>query len=176
MALQHAAVVATGRSDYPNQINNVLAFPGVFRGLLDAHARDITDAMLLAASAAIADVVPEPNPSFIVPSVFDAAVAPAVAEAVRQADPAQGHRRPCGLTFAVLLPPVDHASDRRHASRPAITLVIVVIGVLALQGDVREHLAALAACGATCAPCPSAGRRSSPRSTRWCCPAASPPR
>jgi malate dehydrogenase (oxaloacetate-decarboxylating) len=85
LALQHAAVVATGRSDYPNQINNVLAFPGVFRGLLDAHARDITDAMLLAASAAIADVVTEPNPSFIVPSVFDSSVAPAVAEAVRQA-------------------------------------------------------------------------------------------
>jgi malate dehydrogenase (oxaloacetate-decarboxylating) len=85
VALQHAAVVATGRSDYPNQINNVLAFPGVFRGLLDAQARDITDAMLLAASAAIADVVPEPNPSFIVPSVFDATVAPAVAEAVREA-------------------------------------------------------------------------------------------
>jgi malate dehydrogenase (oxaloacetate-decarboxylating) len=82
VALQHAAVVATGRSDYPNQINNVLAFPGVFRGLLDAQARDITDAMLL---AAIADVVAEPNPSFIVPSVFDATVAPAVAEAVRRA-------------------------------------------------------------------------------------------
>ena len=85
IALQHAAVVATGRSDYPNQINNVLAFPGVFRGLLDAQARDITDAMLLAASAAIADVVSEPNASFIVPSVFDPSVAPAVAEAVRSA-------------------------------------------------------------------------------------------
>src|SRR5918998_2484510 len=85
IAARHAAVVATGRSDYPNQINNVLAFPGIFRGLLDAQARDITDAMLLAASAAIADVVPEPNPSFIVPSVFDATVAPAVAEAVREA-------------------------------------------------------------------------------------------
>jgi malate dehydrogenase (oxaloacetate-decarboxylating) len=85
IATAHAAVVATGRSDYPNQINNVLAFPGVFRGLLDAHARDITDAMLLAAAEAIADVVTEPNPSFIVPSVFDASVAPAVAEAVREA-------------------------------------------------------------------------------------------
>jgi malate dehydrogenase (oxaloacetate-decarboxylating) len=84
IATAHAAVVATGRSDYPNQINNVLAFPGMFRGLLDAQACDITDAMLLAASAAIADVVPEPNASFIVPSVFDASVAPAVAEAVRQ--------------------------------------------------------------------------------------------
>jgi malate dehydrogenase (oxaloacetate-decarboxylating) len=85
VATAHAAVVATGRSDYPNQINNVLAFPGVFRGLLDAQARDITDAMLLAAAHAIADVVTEPNPSFIVPSVFDVAVAPAVAEAVREA-------------------------------------------------------------------------------------------
>ncbi len=85
VALQHATVVATGRSDYPNQINNVLAFPGVFRGLLDAQARDITDAMLLAAAAAIADVVPEPSPSFIVPSVFDPAVAHAVADAVRGA-------------------------------------------------------------------------------------------
>jgi len=84
-ALQHAAVVATGRSDYPNQINNVLAFPGVFRGLLDAHACDITDAMLLAAAAAIADVVPEPNASFIVPSVFDPTLVPTVAEAVRTA-------------------------------------------------------------------------------------------
>jgi malate dehydrogenase (oxaloacetate-decarboxylating) len=85
VAARYAAVVATGRSDYPNQINNVLAFPGIFRGLLDAQARDITDAMLLAASTAIADVVTEPNPSFIVPSVFDPAVAKAVATAVRGA-------------------------------------------------------------------------------------------
>ncbi|MFD9703518.1 NAD-dependent malic enzyme [Lentzea sp. NPDC059081] len=86
-AQQHAAVVATGRSDFPNQINNVLAFPGVFRGLLDAHAKTITDAMLLAAAAAIADVVDGDrlNASFIVPSVFDNTVAPAVAEAVRKA-------------------------------------------------------------------------------------------
>ncbi|MBP2475039.1 malate dehydrogenase (oxaloacetate-decarboxylating) [Crossiella equi] len=86
-AQQHAAVVATGRSDYPNQINNVLAFPGVFRGLLDARAKGITDDMLVAAANAIADVV-EPerlNASFIVPSVFDTNVAPAVAEAVRKA-------------------------------------------------------------------------------------------
>ncbi|OLT43883.1 malate dehydrogenase [Saccharomonospora sp. CUA-673] len=85
-AQQHAAVVATGRSDYPNQINNVLAFPGVFRGLLDAQAHDIDDEMLLAAADAVADVVDDRlNASFIVPSVFDAAVAPAVAEAVRSA-------------------------------------------------------------------------------------------
>ncbi|MFD8494151.1 NAD-dependent malic enzyme [Amycolatopsis sp. NPDC059657] len=83
---KHAAVVATGRSDFPNQINNVLAFPGVFRGLLDAHAKHIDDAMLLAAADAIADVVDEStlNASFIVPSVFDNAVAPAVAEAVKR--------------------------------------------------------------------------------------------
>jgi malate dehydrogenase (oxaloacetate-decarboxylating) len=86
-AQKHAAVVATGRSDFPNQINNVLAFPGVFRGLLDAHARHIDDSMLLAAADAIADVVDggRLNASFIVPSVFDSAVAPAVAEAVKQA-------------------------------------------------------------------------------------------
>jgi len=85
LAGRHAAVVATGRSDYPNQINNVLAFPGMFRGLLDAQARTITDDMLRAAAAAIGSVVSEPNPSFIVPSVFDQTVATAVARAVREA-------------------------------------------------------------------------------------------
>ncbi|TCP56573.1 malate dehydrogenase (oxaloacetate-decarboxylating) [Tamaricihabitans halophyticus] len=86
-AQRHATVVATGRSDYPNQINNVLAFPGVFRGLLDAQAHKITDGMMLAAADAVADVVDGDrlNASFIVPSVFDAAVAPAVADAVRKA-------------------------------------------------------------------------------------------
>ncbi len=83
-AQQHAAVVATGRSDFPNQINNVLAFPGVFRGLLDAQARIITDEMLMAAALAIADVVApdQLNASYIVPSVFDEKVAKAVARAV----------------------------------------------------------------------------------------------
>jgi malate dehydrogenase (oxaloacetate-decarboxylating) len=85
LAARHAAVVATGRSDYPNQINNVLVFPGVFRGLLDAQARDVTDEMLRAAAAAVAGVVTDPNPSFIVPSVFDATVATEVARAVRDA-------------------------------------------------------------------------------------------
>ncbi|MFC3454661.1 NAD-dependent malic enzyme [Amycolatopsis speibonae] len=84
---KHAAVVATGRSDFPNQINNVLAFPGVFRGLLDAQAHHIDDSMLLAAADAIADVVDNGklNASYIVPSVFDSAVAPAVADAVKKA-------------------------------------------------------------------------------------------
>jgi malate dehydrogenase (oxaloacetate-decarboxylating) len=86
-ALEHVTVVGTGRSDFPNQINNVLAFPGMFRGLLDAGARDISDAMLVAAATAIADVVhpDELNASYVVPSVFDPTVAPAVAAAVRSA-------------------------------------------------------------------------------------------
>ncbi|GGJ77496.1 malate dehydrogenase [Pilimelia anulata] len=86
-ARQHAAVVATGRSDQPNQINNVLAFPGVFRGMLDASAEEFTAEMALAAANAIADVVDPAklNPSVIVPSVFDSRVAPAVAKAVRAA-------------------------------------------------------------------------------------------
>jgi malate dehydrogenase (oxaloacetate-decarboxylating) len=90
-AVEHATVVGTGRSDFPNQINNVLAFPGVFRGLLDAGAHQITDEMLVAAAHAIADAVhpDQRNPSFIVPSVFDPAVSPAVAAAVRGA--AGGH-------------------------------------------------------------------------------------
>jgi malate dehydrogenase (oxaloacetate-decarboxylating) len=82
---RHATVVATGRSDFPNQINNVLAFPGFFRGLLDAGVHEINDDMMLAASRAIADAVaPDAlNSSFIVPSVFDPEVAPAVAARVR---------------------------------------------------------------------------------------------
>ncbi|GAA1965291.1 NAD-dependent malic enzyme [Nocardioides panacihumi] len=85
-AAQYATVVATGRSDYPNQINNVLAFPGFFRGMLDAGAHRITQELMVAAARAIADAV-EPsalNASYIVPSVFDPNVAGAVAAAVRQ--------------------------------------------------------------------------------------------
>jgi malate dehydrogenase (oxaloacetate-decarboxylating) len=87
LARQHAAVVATGRSDYPNQINNVLAFPGVFRGLLDAHSRTIDDQMLLAAAKAIASVVTgeQLNANYIIPSVFHEQVHHAVATAVRAA-------------------------------------------------------------------------------------------
>jgi malate dehydrogenase (oxaloacetate-decarboxylating) len=86
-AAKYAAVVATGRSDFPNQINNVLAFPGVFRGLLDAHSRDITDLMLLAAAKALASVVTaeELNGAYITPSVFHADVHTTVASAVRRA-------------------------------------------------------------------------------------------
>jgi malate dehydrogenase (oxaloacetate-decarboxylating) len=90
-----AAVVATGRSDYPNQINNVLAFPGVFRGALDTRARTINDAMKLAAAHAIASVVKpdELSTEYIVPSVFNREVAPAVAAAVAAAAEQTGAAR-----------------------------------------------------------------------------------
>jgi malate dehydrogenase (oxaloacetate-decarboxylating) len=83
----NVAVVATGRSDYPNQINNVLAFPGVFRGALDVRAHSVTEGMKVAASHALATVIAddELGPEYIVPSVFNRAVAPAVAAAVAEA-------------------------------------------------------------------------------------------
>ena len=80
-----ARVVGTGRSDFPNQINNSLAFPGVFRGALDARAPRITTGMKLAAAAALAGLVAEPTPEHIIPWSLDAAVVPAVAQAVAQA-------------------------------------------------------------------------------------------
>ena len=82
-----AAIVGTGRSDFPNQINNVLAFPGIFRGALDVRASDINDAMKIAAARAIADFVPESrlSPDYIIPSALDKNVAAAVAKAVAQA-------------------------------------------------------------------------------------------
>jgi malate dehydrogenase (oxaloacetate-decarboxylating) len=82
VARRFAEIVATGRSDHPNQINNVLAFPGLFRGVLDAGARAITEEMKLATARAIADLVEMPTAEHIVPSVFDERVAPAVAAAV----------------------------------------------------------------------------------------------
>jgi malate dehydrogenase (oxaloacetate-decarboxylating) len=93
-AMEHAAVVATGRSDYPNQINNVLAFPGVFRGLLDAQSRIVTDGMLIAAAQALADVVSpdEIGPHYVIPSVFHPDVASSVAAAVRDAATEQPER------------------------------------------------------------------------------------
>lgn len=86
LARKHAAVVATGRSDQPNQINNVLAFPGIFRGLLDVGANKITDELLVACADAIAACVSDAqlNASFIVPSVFDTNVVKSVAAAVRE--------------------------------------------------------------------------------------------
>jgi malate dehydrogenase (oxaloacetate-decarboxylating) len=88
-------VIATGRSDYPNQINNVLAFPGVFRGALDVRARQITGEMELAAAEALAAVVKpdELAADYIVPSVFNRDVAPVVAAAVAEAAERSGVAR-----------------------------------------------------------------------------------
>lgn len=90
-----ARVVATGRSDYPNQINNVLAFPGIFRGALDTRARDINGEMQIAAVHALAGLVSdgERNENYILPKAFDPMVAPAVAEAVRRAAAESGVAR-----------------------------------------------------------------------------------
>ena len=86
IARRHARVVATGRSDHPNQINNVLAFPGIFRGAFDAHATAITEGMKLAAATALADLVgPDLTEELIVPSPFDQRVGPAVSSAVAAA-------------------------------------------------------------------------------------------
>ncbi|NTW39342.1 MAG: NAD-dependent malic enzyme [Cellulomonadaceae bacterium] len=102
-AAQHAAIVGTGRSDFANQINNVLAFPGVFRGLLDAQSHKVTDDLLLAAAGALAAVVSEDelNPTYIVPSVFNPEVTTRVAAAVERAARAGRSGRP------------DHDEDRR---------------------------------------------------------------
>ncbi len=88
-------IMATGRSDYPNQINNVLCFPGLFRGLLDAAATRVTDEMKIAAARAIAAIVgDEASEEYIIPSPFNREVAPAVAEAVAHTAREQGHVRP----------------------------------------------------------------------------------
>lgn len=87
LAAPHVAIMATGRSDYPNQINNVLAFPGIFRGALDVRATDINEEMKLAAAYAIAEVVADDalSADYILPSVFDQTIVPAVAKAVAKA-------------------------------------------------------------------------------------------
>ena len=86
----NVAVVATGRSDYPNQINNVLAFPGVFRGLLDAGATSVTESMKLAAASALAELVESPTATRIVPGAFEPGLAEHVAAAVRRTALAEG--------------------------------------------------------------------------------------
>ncbi|HET9828717.1 MAG TPA: NADP-dependent malic enzyme [Nocardioidaceae bacterium] len=94
VAHRHARVVATGRSDYPNQINNVLAFPGIFRGAFDVRATAITEGMKLAAATAIAVLVGEQlAEDYVIPSPFDSRVAPAVASAVAEAARADGVAR-----------------------------------------------------------------------------------
>ena len=95
VAFGHARIIATGRSDYPNQINNVLCFPGIFRGALDVRAREINEDMKLAAAEAMAAVIPDEERSedYIIPSVFDERVAPAVAEAVAETGKETGMAR-----------------------------------------------------------------------------------
>jgi len=94
VARRYARVVATGRSDFPNQINNVLAFPGVFRGALDVRARSITENMKLAAADALCDVVgDDAREDYVIPSVFDPRVGPSVAAAVAQAARVDGVAR-----------------------------------------------------------------------------------
>ena len=92
-----AAVIGTGRSDFPNQINNVLAFPGIFRGTLDVRAKDINDEMKIAAAYAIASLVSEDelSPEYIIPNPFDKRVAPSVAAAVAKAAKDTGVARIC---------------------------------------------------------------------------------
>ncbi len=96
IARPEVAVMATGRSDYPNQINNVLAFPGVFRGALDSRAMKITEAMKISAAKAIASCVPEERlcADCIIPSVLDEQVVPRVADAVKTAAEKEGITRP----------------------------------------------------------------------------------
>jgi len=101
----NVAVVATGRSDYANQINNVLVFPGLFRGLLDARARSVDMSMQVAAARAIADIVSEDgaSPDIIVPSIFDARVVPAVAKAVKKAAASAGLSAAPAVSKATLI-------------------------------------------------------------------------
>jgi malate dehydrogenase (oxaloacetate-decarboxylating) len=105
-AAAYARIVATGRSDYPNQINNVLCFPGIFRGALDVRAHEITEQMKTAAARAIAEIIPESElrEDYIIPSVFNRDVAPAVAAAVAEQAKEQGAAMARGDTigFAVI--------------------------------------------------------------------------
>jgi malate dehydrogenase (oxaloacetate-decarboxylating) len=105
-AAPYVAVMATGRSDYPNQVNNVLAFPGIFRGALDCRARRITDNMKLAAARAIAGIVgDEASAEYIIPSVFDHRVIEAVSKAVTHAAVEDGVAR-----RAIVVAEEDHAA------------------------------------------------------------------
>ncbi len=120
----HVRVMATGRSDFPNQINNVLCFPGLFRGLLDAAATRVTDEMKIAAAGAIADVVgDEASEDYIIPSAFDRSVAPAVAEAVAATAREQGHVRPGSYgSLREELEAQAHEAARRAVERASARL------------------------------------------------------
>jgi malate dehydrogenase (oxaloacetate-decarboxylating) len=95
LALSHCRIFATGRSDFPNQINNALAFPGIFRGALDVQANEINESMKLAAARALAETIPRAalSEDYIIPSLFDKDVVPRVARAVAAAAHASGAAR-----------------------------------------------------------------------------------
>jgi malate dehydrogenase (oxaloacetate-decarboxylating) len=118
-ARRHAAVVATGRSDYPNQINNVLAFPGVFRGLLDASATSIDNSVLVAAAEAVAGAVSgeELNAEYIIPSVFHPEVHGAVAAAVRRAAEEAGIQAP-GAEEVPEVPTIEARAGGQPGGQP----------------------------------------------------------
>ena len=124
-ALPYVRILATGRSDYPNQINNVLCFPGIFRGALDVRATEITETMKTAAARAIADIVPgdELREDYIIPSVFNrevvGAVAAAVADEARESGTAEaGLEMGFGATDDVgILGPVGLGAGRPEAPR-----------------------------------------------------------
>ena len=119
-----AAVIATGRSDFPNQVNNLLAFPGIFRGALDVRARRITDGMKLAAAYAIAEIVTEDELSaeYMIPSVFDPRVVDAVAKAVAAAAAEDGVARRI---------PIE--SRRRGSQRQRLTRPTRILASLKLE-------------------------------------------
>ena len=118
MASRHSVAVATGRSELPNQTNNVLAFPGVFRGAIDAGATEITEGMKLAASEAIAAVVGDAlRPDYVVPSPLDRRVEPAAAEAVAEAAHREGVSRISGAGRGPT--GAAGAGPRRGRRRPA---------------------------------------------------------
>jgi malate dehydrogenase (oxaloacetate-decarboxylating) len=123
-AAPYVRIMATGRSDYPNQINNVLCFPGLFRGLLDAAATRVTDEMKIAAAHAIAAIVGrEASEDYIIPSPFNRSVAPAVAETVARTARQQGSVRPG--SFGSLREELDaqaHAAAKRAVARAATRL------------------------------------------------------
>ncbi|ROP32217.1 NAD(P)-dependent malic enzyme [Couchioplanes caeruleus] len=130
IAHKYAAIVATGRSDFPNQINNVLAFPGIFRGALDARATRITERMKVAAAEAIAEVVSDDlRADAIVPSALDPRVAPAVAAAVAQAAERDGVAR---LRTAAPSPTSSSSSSSSpspsspSSSSPALSVAVAV--------------------------------------------------
>ena len=116
----YARVIATGRSDYPNQINNVLCFPGIFRGALDVRARDITEEMKMAAARGIASIVAddELREDYVIPSVFNRDVCDAVAAAVADQAKAQGAAEAQRLGDRLLA-----RRDRGVQSRPALSAV-----------------------------------------------------